>query len=226
MLITVNCHNAHLYEDELQQMFALRHRVLVQQEGWTELVSDDGLERDAFDDDYTTYLISVTPKDGKVAGCVRFTPSIRPSLSSEVFPQLFDLKDLPTGPDTYDGSRILVDPDAQNHGRPTQTTSELYCGMFEFGLALELKAITCIVAMKWLEYMRHWQWEVSPLGLPQKFGEESVIGLALHPTAEMLANIRKIRKQILPVLSSSDLCLIKANHRIVHGLGSTDQEVA
>ncbi len=226
MLLTVNCHNAHLFEDELQQMFALRYRVLVQQEGWTELDAGDGLEKDQYDDEYTTYLLSTTPDTGAVAGCVRFVPSIRPSLSSEIFPQLFDLAGLPTGPDVYDGSRILVDPATKHQGSPTQTTSELYCGMFEFGLTLKLKTITCIVAMKWLEYMRHWQWDVSPLGLPEKMGDESVIGLGINPTSEMLSNIREVRKQKSAVLSSSDVGLIIANHRLIHDLPLDDQHVA
>lgn len=226
MLTAITSHNAHLFEGELDQMFRLRYKVLVEGEGWSELDSADGRERDEFDDDFTTYLIAQNPLSGAVAGCVRFTPSLRPSLSSEVFPQLFDLKSLPIGKEVYDGSRIVVDPDLKHSGSPTEIAGELYCGMFEFGIALQLRAITCVVAMKWLHYMRHWEWDIAPLGLPKKMGEESVLGLELHTTPEMLTHIRKIRSQDAPVLSWSDIGLIRANHEIMHAMMLNEQKVA
>ena len=216
MLVAINQHNAHLFPVLLDDMFQLRHRTLVDGEGWTDLRRDDGREKDQFDDEYMTYLIAVGENPDKALGCVRFQPSFKPSLTSTVFPHVCGFNGVPTGPDIYDGSRILVDRSLAKSGSPTAVTSELYCGMIEFGHALKLSAITCIVAIKWLHYMRHWNWSVTPLGLPAPAGEDSVVGVAIHPTEAMLANIRGVRGISAPVLSPSDIGMIVANHRFMH----------
>jgi N-acyl-L-homoserine lactone synthetase len=216
MLITVNQHNAHLFPALLDDMYQLRYRTLVEGEGWTDLKTEGGREKDQFDDETMTYLIAVGDDPAKALGCVRFQPSFKPSLTSAVFPHVCGFNGVPTGNDIYDGSRILVDRALAKHGSPTAVTSELYCGMIEFGRALNLTAITCIVAMKWLHYMRHWNWSVTPLGLPAPAGNDSVVGVAIHPTGEMLENIRKVRGVSAAVLSPSDIGMIIANHRFMH----------
>ena len=59
MIDVVTRHNANLYSEALQQMFKLRHALLVEERGWEDLRKTDGLERDQFDGPDATYLLAM-----------------------------------------------------------------------------------------------------------------------------------------------------------------------
>lgn len=218
----INQHNAHLFHDELDQMFRLRNRVFVEDMGWGDLNPKNGRERDAFDNPLTTYLLGYSEELNEVVGCMRFLPSLAPTLTSEVFPNLCNFKGVPKSAQFYDCSRFVVDPKtALNMGNQSPVASELYCGMVEFGLSLELEVITCVVDLYWFRYMRSREWDVYPLGLPQKAGKESIIAMGLKPTRQMLEMFRSTRGVSGPVLSRSDIGLILSNHRLMHGIGAS-----
>src|SRR5579884_4390120 len=82
----VSAENEHRYRDEMEQAYRLRHRVFVDELGWTELAKQDGREVDQFDNKYAVHMLYV--ERGKVLGYQRMLPSTRPHLLSEISPQL------------------------------------------------------------------------------------------------------------------------------------------
>jgi hypothetical protein len=51
--------NGHLYGDELQQYFRLRHDIFVEERGWKDLHRPDGLEIDRYDNEHAVYLLAI-----------------------------------------------------------------------------------------------------------------------------------------------------------------------
>ncbi|MCR9242078.1 MAG: GNAT family N-acetyltransferase [Rhodobiaceae bacterium] len=216
MLRVVTRQNASLYEDKLEQMFRLRHRVLVDIAGWEEIRQPDGREIDQFDNDLTTYFLILDDKED-VVGSLRMQPSLAPTLTSEVFPSICDIEGVPRSDRLYDCSRVIAAPEvSQKEGQPSWVTSELHSGMFEFGLALGLEGLTCVLEVKWLHYMKRWNWDVRPLGMPDSVSEGGSVAACIHTTVPMLEMLRETRGLTSPVISPGDLGLVKANHELMH----------
>ena len=51
--------NRHLYGNELQQYFRLRHEIFVEERGWKDLYRPDGLEIDRYDNEHAVYLLAI-----------------------------------------------------------------------------------------------------------------------------------------------------------------------
>lgn len=216
MLITVTNHNSHLYQDELDQMFALRHRVLVDGLGWEDLRSPDGLERDQFDNSDAIYLLSLDDETGQVAGCSRFTPTEGPTLTKEVFPDLCDLRKPPAGKDIYDLSRLAVDDSTHEPGRRTVATTEILAGWFELGLCLNLKSFVSVTDTGHLTTLLSHGWHINPLGLPRDVNNQQTVAIEIEVREETLMGMRKRRAHDRPVLSKSDIGLLIATHELAH----------
>ncbi|KWA38934.1 acyl-homoserine-lactone synthase [Burkholderia multivorans] len=70
-----------------------RHRVFVEQLGWTLPSADEGIDRDAFDHDDTVYVVA-RDGSGEMCGCARLLPTTRPYLLETLFADLI-APDLP-----------------------------------------------------------------------------------------------------------------------------------
>ena len=216
MLRVVTQQNASLYTEQLEQMYRLRHRVLVDIAGWEEIRRTDEREIDAFDNDLTTYFL-VMDDDKKVVGSLRMQPSLAQTLTSEVFSSICNIGGVPRSERLYDCSRVIAAPEvSQLGGKPSWVTSELHSGMFEFGRALALEGLTCVLEVKWFHYMKRWNWDVRPLGLPDSVGEGGSVAACIHTTDEMLAMLRETRGLSGPVITPGDIGLIRANHELIH----------
>lgn len=213
MLIVTNL-NSHLYQRELKKMYRLRHKVLVEGRGWTDLASDDKAERDEFDTRDAIYLMTVE-ENGDVSGCLRLIPSICKNLTSTVFSHLCDLRPLTIGADIYDASRIVVDPDWRHKGQTNQA-AEILCAWFEMGRALELSHYNGIIDTRFLHGAIAAGWDVRPLGTPTEVDGESVVALEFAVTDEQLAVVRGRRKLEDNALSDEDIELLRVTHRITH----------
>src|SRR5581483_348121 len=82
--IVTRANRAH-YRNELEQMHRLRHEIFVDELGWSALRSDDGIERDEFDDDHAVYLVAA--ERGEVHGSLRLLPTWKRCMISERFPE-------------------------------------------------------------------------------------------------------------------------------------------
>ena len=70
----------------LDEAMRLRHKVFVEEKGWSRLRRPDGRDIDEFDTPATVYHVAVV--NGEVAGTQRFNPTMGPHLLSEVHPDL------------------------------------------------------------------------------------------------------------------------------------------
>jgi len=61
-----------------------RHRIFVEQLGWSLPSADDRFERDQYDRDDTVYVVAYD-ESGAICGCARLLPTMRPYLLQELF---------------------------------------------------------------------------------------------------------------------------------------------
>lgn len=106
-LITPNDYSTH--RDDLDAMYRLRHKVFFEKLNW-QVTSQDGMEKDEYDENYTYYLI-YKDKNGIVRGCQRYIPMNHPCMFDGPFdfvlPNLKDYKK----PEYWEASRLAVDYD-------------------------------------------------------------------------------------------------------------------
>ncbi|HQG29590.1 MAG TPA: acyl-homoserine-lactone synthase, partial [Candidatus Ozemobacteraceae bacterium] len=86
MVHIITSRNAHLYEQELESCYRLRHQVFVEERGWNAIRRPDGREIDQFDTPSATHLAVI--RDGKLAAYSRILPTTEPHLLSDVYPWL------------------------------------------------------------------------------------------------------------------------------------------
>ena len=82
MIHIVTPENQHLFHDEMEQAYRLRHKVFVEEAKWIDLAKPDGREIDQFDNQHAVHMLYVD--DGKVLGYQRMLPTTRPHLLSDV----------------------------------------------------------------------------------------------------------------------------------------------
>ncbi|WP_308910646.1 acyl-homoserine-lactone synthase [Pseudokordiimonas caeni] len=196
----------HLFAAELDQAFALRHKVFNQQMGWG-LPHRNGRESDVYDGHAWHLMAFDTP--GRLAGYWRLTPSTHRNLTAEVFGDLFEGGAAPSDPYVWELSRYAIDSD-QFAGR-TQTMKKLMlamgCGLMEFAI---LHGITELLSVQDDHIARHTS---TLLGDPEwvsetrDYGATNATCYAYAPSLERLYALRVRYNLGTPVLSQYHLTM-------------------
>lgn len=217
MLAVITNHNAHLYTNELDQMFALRHRVLINDLKWSSLDGTGGREKDQFDNDTAIYLLAFHENWQRVMGCVRMNPSLAPNLTSEVFEYLCDFDGLPRSERLYDSTRFVVDPDTRILGNPNPIATELMLGTFEAAQALGLEGFTGVTDMDGLSRLLSTYGKfLKPLGLPKESDGQNLLAVKAIVSDKAVNAFRDSWGRSEPVLSKTAIGLLLATHQLFH----------
>lgn len=88
------------------RLASYRYKVFIEALGW-ELKTEVGREQDQFDRDDTVYVVACD-SHGRINGCARLLPTVRPYLLGEVFPQLLNGAPIPSDPDVWELSRFAA----------------------------------------------------------------------------------------------------------------------
>lgn len=167
--------NRHLYEDEMEQHFRLRHRIFVDELGWTALRKPDAREIDQFDTEHSVYLLGIEPGHGVVAG-TRLGPSLQPHLLSDVFRHAAGRRGVPRAPDIYDWTRIFVIPAKRNEMRPCRAAGAIKTAVLEYCLANGIRQVTGLGESYWIPALSKLGWNPQPLGLPIEHEDRLLFG--------------------------------------------------
>jgi N-acyl-L-homoserine lactone synthetase len=133
------------FQREIVEMHRLRYRVFKERLNWDVTVSGD-MEIDEYDALKPIYLLYCNDDD-RVEGCVRFLPTIGPTMLRDSFPALLGTHPPPNDPRIWESSRFSldIDPLSQRTDRGTsRATYELLAGMGEFGLMHGLTHIVTV----------------------------------------------------------------------------------
>jgi acyl-homoserine lactone synthase len=192
MLHIVTKENADRYHSEMDQAHRLRHRVFVEEKGWTDLCSQNGRETDRFDDEHAVHMLFVV--DGQVIGYQRLLPSIRPHLLTEILPYLCDGTP-PAGPNIWEWTRYCVEAGHRERGRIlSPVANALLTGIVEWGLGREIDTIVIEMNTLWLLRLVQLHFRVTPLGTPHLIGGEETIAVTASFDERTLARLHETRR--------------------------------
>ena len=201
MIYVVTPENEHHYRDEMEQAYRLRHKVFVEEMGWTDLAKPDGREIDQFDDKHAVHLLYI--EHGRVLGYQRMLPSTRPHLLSDVYPELCEV-DRPVGTHIWECTRHCVAKGHREKGRiASPIANAILSGMVEWGL--ENGVTTAIAEIEPSALLRFIQlhFKPMPLGLPCRLGGQDIIAATLSFDWRTLARLRELRGNRRRVLSEA-----------------------
>jgi acyl-homoserine lactone synthase len=199
MIYILSGYDAARYPALMEQVHRLRHQVFVEELGWSDLASPDGLERDQFDRPDVVHHIC--ERDGKVVGYQRMLPTVEPHLLSDVFPELCQ-GPLPRGLDTYELTRYCVAPSYREGRRGVSSVgSELMAAFVEWGLACNVNKVIIEFETIWVLRSLQLKFLVRPLGFETKIGKQQIVATLLEFNRSTLQAIRDYRKHWTPVVS-------------------------
>jgi acyl-homoserine lactone synthase len=198
MIHIVTAENMTAYQAEMEQAFRLRHAVFVDEMGWENLQKPDGREIDQFDDGRAVHMLCI--EDDRVVGYQRMLPSQRPHILSEVLPQLCD-GDFPVGPHIWEWTRYCVVQGHRDRGRMLSPVGNLLLSaIVEWGLASGVSKIIIEMNPIWLLRLVQLHFRVTPLGIPQEVGRDSVVAVTAAFDQRTLHRLRQTRGNDRPAL--------------------------
>lgn len=191
MLNIVTSANANQFHLELDEAFRLRHRVFVDEKGWSDLRRDDGRETDRFDDERAVHMLYI--EAGRVIGYQRMLPTTRPHLLSEVTPELCEGQ-RPVGPNIWEWTRYCVEPGHRERGRIlSPVANALLSGIVEWGLDIGVDTIVIEMNPLWLLRLVQLHFRVTPLGVPHLINGEETVAVTAQFDERALDRLRETR---------------------------------
>ncbi|MCM2294687.1 GNAT family N-acetyltransferase [Allorhizobium sp. BGMRC 0089] len=200
MIEIITHENMHHFVEEMREAYRLRHDVFVEEKGWKDLSSPDGLEIDDFDNEHAVHMIC--RREGRVVGYQRMLPTTRPHLLSSV-PSLRRLceRDFPQGPRIWEWTRYCVEKAHRERGRKlSPVANELLSAIIEWGMMRNIDSIVIEMDPLWLLRLVQLNFLVTPLGIPQKIEGEDVVAVVAKFDGRTLEMLRTMRGDGAPVL--------------------------
>ncbi|MEQ8344824.1 MAG: acyl-homoserine-lactone synthase [Sneathiellaceae bacterium] len=198
MIYVISGADVDQYSRLFDQVYALRHKVFVEEMGWEDLRSPDGKERDQFDDHHAVHHLCV--RDNIVVGYQRMLPTTRPHLLSDIFPQLC-VGTSPRGPGIYELTRYCVSAGHREGRRGVGSVgSELIAGLVEWGLQAGVHKAIIEFEPMWVLRAMQLQFLARPLGLQTRIGDQNIVATELTFNDHTLETIREFRGHDEPVL--------------------------
>lgn len=191
MLHVVTKQNAHLYKDQIEQSFRIRHDIYVGERKWMALERPDRREVDQFDTLSAIYLLSLE-SDGRVVGGSRLVPSLEPHLLSDVFPALASFRPVPRSARVAEWTRFYVVPARREQHAVSYVAAEIMCGVQEFGMVQGLDQFSIVSETFFFPRFLELGWAPEPLGLPQQIDGAPVMAYTVKVSEEALARTRAL----------------------------------
>jgi acyl-homoserine lactone synthase len=185
MIHVISAANRHLYEDILERHFRIRHDIFVDERRWETLRKPDKREIDSYDNEDTIYLLALEGR--RVVGGHRLYPTAKPTMMSEIFPHLADVRGFPSHPSIWEWSRYFVVRDR----RDGNLNLQLMAAVQEFCLAEGIMQISAIMETWWLPRFQEAGFVVAPLGLPALVEDAWTMAALIDISQDTLRTIRE-----------------------------------
>ena len=192
MIHVVTAANRSLYEDKLDEMHRFRHEMYVEKMRWRDLKSENGREKDQFDNADAVYLLGLDDEGGLISS-YRIMPTSGPYLLNGPMAHFVE-GDAPQSEHIWDVTRWLLWP---NHRRlDGQVISHeaglLACGLFEFAISRRITHYTCLCELAFMQNLDIVGWPHTPLGLPKAYDNAGGTAIAILIDAS-LATLERTR---------------------------------
>jgi acyl-homoserine lactone synthase len=182
----VRAENRHLYESELDQHHRIRRDIYIGEKRWAALREYDGREIDQFDTPDTIYVLGLDDSSGVICGS-RLHPSLGPTLLSDVFPQLANVRGFERAPDIYEWTRVFVVPAKREGSRSSVYMGLILCGFMHYCLEEGIRALNVVTETFWLPRFIGLGWKLQVLGEPIEHDGMSICASNIIVTDETVA---------------------------------------
>lgn len=209
MIEIVTAANRDRHAALMRTMFIDRRRVFVDRMKWGIPVTDEGLEIDQFDNDDAVYLIA-HDGNGQHLGSARLLPSTGPHILGDLFPNLCEGNQVPTGDHIWEMTRLVYSPDIRDMAVLNRVRMRLRMAMIEYALHAGISHYTAVIRMDFLPTAVSAGWELEPLGFPVDIDGEATTAIIVSNTAEALAHVRRRSGIQESVLGLTDIAAIAA----------------
>ncbi|MFC4347377.1 acyl-homoserine-lactone synthase [Kordiimonas lipolytica] len=183
MIHIINKYNRQFYSDVLHNMFQLRHKIFVEQKGWNKLAQDDGLERDQFDTDDTTYFLKLD-ENSNILGGMRLVPTTVDTQLGTIFKDWCDFKPAPVGKHAHEWSRYFIADKKYRSPAGYPVHYELFFSILEYAVDRGISSLTGFLEAITLPRLNALPWDVEYLGNLVTYGgingEPKGKGAAVH----------------------------------------------
>ncbi len=198
------------HHELMSDVFRFRHRIFVEEKGWSDLANPLGEESDQFDDEHTVHQILL--HDDEIIGYQRLIPTIRPHLLTSVLSHLC-ADPTPCGPSVYEWTRFCLEP-ARRETFPRRNGAFLLLaqGVVEWGLANRVRTATVVIDARLVVIGMQLRFKIKPLGFPKRLGREDVVALEMGFNEETLATIHAARGTDASIISPDELHHRKFEH--------------
>ncbi len=179
------------FADELAEMHRLRYRVFKERLHWDVEVRD-GLEIDQYDALHPTYLLALD-RNRTVCGCVRLLPTLGPTMLRDTFPVLLHGQPMRSSLSIWESSRFALDvaePAPKGDGGMAVETYELFAGLVEFGMAMQLREIVTVTDTRVERILRRAAWPLTRIGPPLPVGNTQAVAGFLEVSRAALNRLR------------------------------------
>lgn len=196
---------ARRFDGSLESMYRLRYHIFIERLNWA-VPCAGSLEKDQFDHPGTIYLF-LRNRDGDVVASCRFLPTTGPNLLNDVFPYLVD-GPLPNSPVIWEASRLAIDhrkERLESVGGGRRVAGELFCGIQEFALALNLDYLVSVSDLRLERLLKLAGWKLTRLGKPHPVGSIQAVAEITEISREVLQTLRRKNGIAEPVLAVADV---------------------
>lgn len=169
MIHVINNANRHLYEDTLEQMFELRHKVFVEGKGWKRLERESGMDIDQFDTENATYFLKLDA-EGQILGGMRLVPTNLKTQLKTVFKDWCSFETAPDSATEWEWSRYFI---ADKHFRSSSgfpVFYELFFGILEYAVSKGIEGLSGFLEANTLPRLSKLPWELKYLGPIVSYG--------------------------------------------------------
>ncbi len=197
MIHVINSTNRHLYEDVLEQMFALRHKIFVEEKGWKKLERESGLDIDQFDTDDATYFLKLDRK-GTILGGMRLVPTTAKTQLQTIFKDWCTFSAAPENACEWEWSRYFISDKSFRSSAGIPVFYELFFGILEYAVSKGISGLSGFLEANTLPRLSKLPWDMKYLGpittYGKTHGEKVGKGAPVHVTVN--ARMLKVTKRL------------------------------
>lgn len=175
----------------LDEIFRLRHAVFKERLGW-DVTSENGRERDRFDNEDAVYGALHSDGDGALEGCFRLLPTTGPNMLADVFPELLHGQPAPRDPLILESSRFAVLPSDWRHNSKLAlltATAELLMAQLGYCLEHGIRRVVSVTDVRFERVLRKAGLLCQRFGPPVRIGSTLAVAGWLEATQETVDSV-------------------------------------
>jgi acyl-homoserine lactone synthase len=183
--------NAHLHRALIDEVYRFRHRFFVEHMKWETLKRADGREIDQFDGPDAVHIVH-KDADG-IFIYTRLLPTTGPHLLRDVYPEILQGNEAPSGPDVWEWTRAAIAPERRDSRKAADPmTGRMFISGVEAALYLGIRGFLVETHPALLTRSLEIGFDARPLALPTTYGGQPILALWSGVTDSTLPTMRRV----------------------------------